>query len=120
MNTITATGIAAQDPEKRFTQTGKTVAWFDLAVYQGKEEKSAYYRVVAWERTAEAVMNQVHKGMRVIVSGRQHVAYWERDGKKGQKAEIVADAVGIDVIQNASSQSFDGMGRQVNEKEIPF
>lgn len=105
-NQTTLVGNATRDPELRFTASGQATASFGLAVnrrWQNRqtnewEEQVSFFTVVTWRNLAENVAESVHKGTRVIVTGRLEQRSWETpDGQKKSTVEIVADAVGPDL-----------------------
>jgi len=105
-NHVSLVGNATRDPELRFTASGQATASFGLAVnrrWQNRqtnewEEQVSFYTVVTWRNLAENVAESVHKGTRVIVTGRLEQRSWETpDGQKKSTVEIVADAVGPDL-----------------------
>ena len=101
-NTVTLVGNVTRDPEIRYTPSGQTVATFGLAVnrrWQNKatnewEEQVSFFDVKCWSQMAENVAESVHRGTRVVVSGRLEQRSWETDaGEKRSKIEVVADEV---------------------------
>ena len=101
-NTTTLVGNVTRDPEIRYTPSGQTVATFGLAVnrrWQNKatnewEEQVSFFDVKCWSQMAENVAESVHRGTRVVVSGRLEQRSWESDaGEKRSKIEVVADEV---------------------------
>lgn len=101
-NTTTLVGNVTRDPEIRYTPSGQTVATFGLAVnrrWQNKatnewEEQVSFFDVKCWSQMAENVAESVHRGTRVVVSGRLEQRSWETDaGEKRSKIEVVADEV---------------------------
>jgi single-strand DNA-binding protein len=102
-NTITIVGNATRDPELRFTASGQARASFGVAVnrrWQNRqtnewEESVSYFNVNCWRELAENVAESVHKGTRVVVSGRLEQRSWEtQDGEKRSVIEIEADEIG--------------------------
>lgn len=96
MNTVMLVGRLAQDPDVRYTKTGKAVASFSLAVnrYNGQSEATDFVPIVAWERLAEMCGNNLAKGQRVFVQGRLQVRSYEaNDGQKRRVAEVVAEVI---------------------------
>lgn len=102
-NSVTLVGNCTRDPELRFTASGQATASFGLAVnrrWQNRqtsewEEAVSYFTVVSWRELAENVAESVHKGTRVIVTGRLDQRSWETpDGQKKSTVEITADEVG--------------------------
>ena len=102
-NSVTVAGNCTRDPELRFTASGQATASFGLAVnrrWQNRqtsewEEAVSYFTVVCWRELAENVAESVHKGTRVLVTGRLDQRSWETpDGQKRSVVEITADEVG--------------------------
>lgn len=90
-------GRLAQDPEVRYTQAGKAVATFSLAVSrrvgQG-QESTDFIPIVAWEKLAEICGNNLNKGRRILVEGRLQIRSYEaQDGQKRRVAEVIAQNV---------------------------
>lgn len=61
-------GNLGRDPDMRFTETGKAVTSFSVAVNRGDEV--TWFQVSAWERLAEVCNEYLSKGRRVLVEGR--------------------------------------------------
>jgi single-strand DNA-binding protein len=99
--TITVVGNLTREPELRFTQGGKGVASFGLAVSRrfqvnGEwQEKTSFFNVSAWDNLGENVAATLTKGMRVIVTGRLEIREYEaREGGKRTSVDITADEIG--------------------------
>ena len=86
MNKVILVGRLAQDPEVRYTQSGKAVASFSLAVsrYGGgaQNDTTDFIPIVAWEKLAEICGNNLTKGRRILVEGRLQIRSYE--GNDGQ------------------------------------
>jgi single-strand DNA-binding protein len=102
-NTITVIGNVTRELELRFTPSGQPTATFGLAVnrrWQNRqtqewEEATSFFDIVCWRELAENSAASLHKGTRVIVTGRLEQRSWEtQDGEKRSKIEIVADEIG--------------------------
>lgn len=139
MNRIILLGRLTKDPEVRYTNTGKVVAQFTLAVDRpftgpdGKREAD-FIPVIIWGKQAETVGNSMQKGHRALVEGRLQIRSY--DGKDGQKhwvSEVIADrfefierkadgAGGAPAQAPAPQQGgFENFGTQVPfDEEIPF
>lgn len=63
----TVIGRLGNDPELRFTPQGKAVCSFSLAA--GQKDKTVWYRVTCWEKTAEIVNQYLAKGKMAHVEG---------------------------------------------------
>ncbi|MFT3852066.1 MAG: single-stranded DNA-binding protein [Ilumatobacteraceae bacterium] len=100
-NAVTLVGNITREPELRFTGGGKGVASFGLAVnrrYQMNgewQEKVSFFNIVAWDSLGENAAASLHKGNRIIVTGRlEQREYETREGEKRTVVEIIADEIG--------------------------
>jgi single-strand DNA-binding protein len=98
---ITLVGNLTREPELRYTQGGKGVASFGLAVSRrfqvnGEwQEKTSFFNVSAWEQLGENVAASLSKGSRVIVTGRLEIREYETSsGEKRTSVDITADEIG--------------------------
>jgi single-strand DNA-binding protein len=120
-NSVTLVGNITRDPELRFTNGGRAVASFGLAVnrrYQVNgewQEQTSYFNVTAWGQLGENAAQSLNKGSRAIVSGRlEQREYETRDGEKRNVVEVVADEIGPSLrwataqVEKTSRQSADG------------
>jgi single-strand DNA-binding protein len=102
-STTTIVGNLTRDPELRFTPSGQATASFGVAVnrrWQNRqsqewEEATSFFDVVAWAGLAENVAQCLHRGDRVIVTGRLDQRHWQNpEGDKRSKVEITANDIG--------------------------
>ena len=122
MNKIFEIGRLTRDPEVRYTQSGKAVCTFSIAVDDGygENKKAYFFPVVVWNKAAEACGNSLRKGSKVAVIGKLTSRQYENnEGKKVTVFEIVADAFGgvefLDKKQGGSQPN------EIDETEsIPF
>ncbi len=98
---ITVVGNLTREPELRYTQGGKGVAGFGIAVSRrfqrnGEwEEATTFFNVTAWDALGENCAQSLAKGTRVIVTGRIEVREYEgKDGTKRTSVDIIADEIG--------------------------
>jgi single-strand DNA-binding protein len=103
INRVVLVGRLTRDPELRTTANGKSVVSFSIAVDkrfkpQGSDQTADFFRVQAWEKTAEFVANYLTKGRLVAVDGRlEQRSYVDKDGNKRESIEVVAETVqGLD------------------------
>ncbi len=101
INRVVITGRLVRDPELRTTATGKQVVSFSVAVDKrfkpADSDKTAnFFRVTAWEKTAEYVGNYAQKGRLVGVEGRlDQRRYTNKEGIEVEAIEIIADNVAL-------------------------
>lgn len=102
-NRVVLIGRLTRDPELRTTQSGKEVCSFSIAVQrrgkpQDGQPEADFFRVTAWEHSAQYVANYLSKGRLIAVDGRlQSRKYTANDGSEREVVEIVAEQVqGLD------------------------
>ena len=96
MNKWIGCGRITKDIEIRYTQSGKAVAGFSLAINEGYGEKkrTEYVDCVAWEKLAENLAQYQSKGSLVLVMGRlQKRSYEAQDGSNRYVTEVVAQDI---------------------------
>ncbi|HHV54288.1 MAG TPA: single-stranded DNA-binding protein [Firmicutes bacterium] len=104
-NKVILIGRLVADPQLRYTQTGKAVANFRIAVDRGfagasgqpgqeRERQADFFDIVTWNKLAETCANYLNKGRLVAVDGRLQVRDYEGpDGQRRRAVEIVANEV---------------------------
>jgi len=114
MNKVILVGRLTKDPEVRYTQTGKVVATFTLAVdrFTGQGQKEAdFIPVVVWGKVAEVCGNNLTKGQKVLVDGRLQVrSYEDKQGQRRWVTEVIGQTV--EFLEWRSPQQ--GGGSQAN------
>ena len=130
MNKVILVGRLAQDPEVRYTQSGKAVASFNLAVENnfGNEKKADFIPIVAWNKLAEICGNNIGKGRKILVEGRLQIrSYEDKDGQKTRVAEVIAQTIEFldykksDNDGSSSDVVPESFGSEVfPEEQIPF
>lgn len=134
MNKAILIGRLARDPEVRYTQSGKAVTSFTLAVDRrvrkdaDAQQTADFIPVVAWNNLAEACGNYLNKGDRAGVEGRMQVRTYEaQDGSKRYVTEVIAENVEFLGTKRAAtsdaSQTYDGIGgvgTPVPDDDIPL
>ena len=131
MNKVILMGRLAQDPEVRYTTSGKAVATFSLAVRKGTKKENGDYdanfiRVVVWDKTAEAIGNNLKKGDRILLDGSLNVrGYTAQDGTKRNITEVVARSVTFleqkEKTSSARQNDYSEFGTYAEpDEEIPF
>lgn len=129
MNRAIIIGNLVRDLELRFTNTGKEVANFTVAVTRtfSKDKETDFINCVAWGKTAENMAKYLSKGSKVAVEGRIQVSsYDNKEGQKVYKTEIVADSV--EFLNTAKKEEEASIkeaaevfaGATITDSEIPF
>lgn len=133
MNKVILMGRLTKDPDVKYTQTGKVVAQFTLAVDRpfkdaNGNKETDFIPVVVWGKAAELVGNSCQKGHRLLVDGRLQIRSYEaKDGSKRWVSEIIANVV--EFVERKSDKGgtsgdkseFEQFGHAVPfDEEIPF
>ena len=102
--TITIVGNLTADPELRFTPSGAAVAnftvastprTFDRQSNEWKDGETLFMRCSVWRDAAENIAESLHRGTRVLVTGRlKSRSYETKEGEKRTVFEIEVDEVG--------------------------
>ena len=123
MNKVILVGRLAQDPEVRYTQSGKAVASFNLAVNRyGQKDSADFIPIVAWEKLAEVIGNNLKKGGQVLVEGIMQVRSYEtQEGQKRRVTEVIVQNVEFLGSKKSNESTPESFGDEVfPEEEIPF
>ncbi|MBK5227618.1 MAG: single-stranded DNA-binding protein, partial [Actinobacteria bacterium] len=118
MNQVVLVGNLTDDPALRYTQSGKAVANFTLAVShrsrhngQWQDVTDGFFTVTCWDTLADNVAASFKKGSRAIVAGKLIQRTFETEGGKRTVVEVQAQHVGPDLqfatatIDKASSEA---------------
>lgn len=136
MNKVILMGRLTRDPEVRYTQTGKVVCQFTLAVdrfttnAEGQREAD-FVPVVVWGKVGELCGNSLAKGHRALVDGRLQIRSYEAKDGSGKRwvTEVIASTVqfierkssSAAHEQTAANGSMESFGSPVAfDEEIPF
>ena len=123
MNILVLSGWVANDVTMRYTQSGKPVASFSLAVRKSYTKDAdgnyptSFFYIDAWNKLGESCEQRLMKGMQIFLRG--HVAdnqYTDKDGKKQYGIKLVADTIEFAGSKKQGASAEDG----VNEDDIPF
>ena len=126
MNTWVGIGRLVRDPEVRYTQIGKAVCRFTLAIDRRRsadaEKQTDFIPCVAWEKTAEVIAQYVSKGQKIAVEGRIQTRSYDKDGRKVYVTEVVVQSMEFCESRRNSSAGGAGdyPGTPVPDEDIPF
>ncbi|MDF2555186.1 MAG: single-stranded DNA-binding protein [Microbacterium sp.] len=121
---ITVVGNIGSVPERRALPRGGAVTSFRIAATGRRYDEStsawvddhtSWFTVSAFRALGEHAHRSLHKGDRVIVTGRFRVREWEAGDKRGTSAEIDADALGHDLLWGTSEFRREQNGRTGTE-----
>ena len=124
MNSIILIGRLTKDPELRYTQAGKAVCSFTLAVdrpYSGDKKEADFINTVVWNKVGENCAQYLSKGRKAAVQGRLQVRSYEDDnGKRHYVTEVVANSVEFLEFSNKQQSEDFGIDVDFDEGDVPF
>lgn len=134
INQTTLIGRLTKDVDMRYSQQGKAVSNFNLAVNrpfknQNGEYDADFINIVQFGKGAEITANYMRKGSQVGISGRiQSRKYENKEGKTVFVTEVVADQVAFldsKKQNNESSNQSNPFGNQaepvdISDEILPF
>lgn len=98
MNRVVLMGRLTKDPDIRYSQGANpmAIARYSLAVdrrfAKNGENETDFINIVAFGKSAEFAEKYMHKGMKMLVTGRlQTSSYTNKDGQKINTTEVVVD-----------------------------
>lgn len=100
---ITVTGNLGSDPDLRQTPNGVSVASFFIANTprvkknnEWQDGETIWFRCFIWNRDAVGAVNELRKGMRVLITGRFSTeSFTNKDGELVRQLQINVDNYGI-------------------------
>lgn len=135
-NEVRIMGHLGRDAETKFTQTGKSITNFSVALNVGTKEapRTVWADVKCWNQPD--VVQTLQKGSLVQINGRLDQESWDdkQTGQKRTKTVIVADMVSIPcwekresgdsvVSRPRSSQPKQGAApasQEIDDSDVPF
>lgn len=125
MNSIILIGRLTKDPDLRYTQAGKAVCSFTLAVdrpYSGDNKETDFINIVVWNKVGENCAQYLSKGRKVAVQGRLQIRNYEDDkGYKKYITEVVANSVEFLEFGDKKGSNEDfGIDVDFDESDVPF
>ncbi|HTL41427.1 MAG TPA: single-stranded DNA-binding protein [Pseudolysinimonas sp.] len=112
-DTLTLTGLVATTPKHLVTSAGLSITSFRLASNQRRYDRAKqewvdvdtnWYTITAFRQLANNVVHSLHKGQRIVVTGRVRIRDWNNEEKKtsGTTIEVDAEAIGHDLTWGTS------------------
>ncbi len=117
MNKVILMGRLTRDPEVRYSQGASqtTVGRFSVAVdrkFKREGEPDAdFFNCTAFGKQAEFVERYLHKGTKILLSGRvQNDNYTNKDGQMVYSVRVMVDEIEFAESKNASGGNGGDMG----------
>lgn len=121
MNKVILMGRLTKDPEVRYTNGGKTIGSFSIAVdrrfkSEGQPEAD-FFTCVTFGKQAEFVEKYLKKGTKILLGGQIQNNNYEKDGVKHYNTQIVVDE--IEFAESKRSQSEESSSKDDGFMAIP-
>ncbi len=135
LNKVFLMGNLTRDPELRYTQNGKALVGFGVAVSRKwttpegeKKEDVCFVDVSMFGKRAEVISEYFSKGSPIFIEGRLQFRQWEtQEGQKRNALRVVADDFQFIGQTKKRGEPSDAVReddkatrRDINEEEIPF
>lgn len=116
MNKFFGIGRITKDIELAYTQDGKAIAKYTLAI-NGYNDKTDFLSCVTWNKQAENLKKYCGKGSQIAVEGRVSVRNYEnKEGKKVYITEIVTNNI-MFLDSKKEGQAIEDVKPKVEDKE---
>lgn len=121
MNKVILMGRLTRDPEIRYSQNGSqmAIARFSVAVdrrFKREGEPDAdFFNCTAFGKQAEFVERYLHKGIKILLSGRiQNDNYTNREGQMVYSVRVMVDEIEFAESKNSSAggENYGNQGGQ--------
>lgn len=130
MNHVVLMGRLTKDPEIRYTNSGKTVGSFSIAVNRrfksDGQPEADFFNCVTFGKQAEFVEKYLHKGTKILLDGEvQNNNYKDKDGVTHYSVSIIVDEIEFAESKsqnnNSASNNTDFMSVPEGvEEQLPF
>ncbi len=128
LNKIMLIGNLGREPEMSYTQNGRAVTKFSLAVnrrWRDREsneqhDETTWFNIVAWERLAETCNSYLHKGSKVFIEGRMTSRkYTDKDGIERTVWDVIANDMQM-LDTKGAGQTANAASGEMDPDQVPF
>lgn len=117
INKVILVGCTGKDVELRYTPNGSVIGSVSLAVTEkgtdkngAKTEKTEWFNLVMFGKTAEMVSKYVAKGSLIYVEGKIVTKSWDKDGVKQYRTEILVAKIQFLNLKEKAGQGTQSAG----------
>jgi single-strand DNA-binding protein len=127
LNKVMIIGRLGQDPEMRYTPSGRPLTKFQLAANRSwttadgeKKTETEWFNIVAWGKLAEICNQYLNKGQQVYIEGRLHTRSWQDDdGNNHSSVEVITQEM-IMLDGRTVDENNTDSNEMPGEDEYPF
>lgn len=122
MNNVNLIGRTTAEINLSYTQSGKAVANFTLAVNRAKKDDGAdFIRCQVWGAAAENMSKYVKKGHRVAINGRIRTGSYEKNGVTHYTTDVIANEVEfLEPKQQRPREDYSDSGFSETDEVMPW
>lgn len=130
MNKFFCSGRLTRDPELKYTQSGKSVCNFGIAINKKYKDSSGstkesvvFIDCAAWGRTGEIINEYSAKGSYLILESELQMDEWEKDGVRRTKISLNVHGVEFPPRNNDSEKARlpnEAPSEPIDDDEVPF
>ena len=127
LNKVMLIGRLGQDPEMRYTPSGRPLTKLQLAVNRSwtdsdgeKKTETEWFSIVTWGKLAEICNQYLTKGQQVYIEGRIQTRRWkDDDGTQHSSVEISAQEM-IMLDGRPGEDGSNSIESSPSEEDYPF
>jgi single-strand DNA-binding protein len=126
LNKAMLIGRLGQDPEMRYTPSGRPLTKFQMAVNRSwttsegeKKKETDWFNVVAWGKLAEICNQYLTKGQLVYVEGRLQTRQWQ-DEKGGHHSAFEVSAQELIMLDSKPEEEEKTNEKSDGDETYPF
>jgi len=128
INKVMLSGRITKDIEQKFTDKGTPVVKFTIAVDNNFKDSSGNWQnnpsfidCIAWEKWADALVKQAHKGSPVIVEGKIEArSYVDKENNNRKAVEITAEYIQfLEYVKKDDDNPMQSAPQTTND-DVPF
>lgn len=123
INNVTISGNLTADCERRMAGETPLIS-FSVAVNDRRKEGDEwvdypnYIDCTCFGKFAQAIADQMVKGIKVCVSGKLRQDRWEKDDQKRSKVSVIVD--NIEIMRAAATEPAKGKKGKKTDDDIPW
>lgn len=118
MNLFLASGNLTRDPELRYTNSGKPVVSFAIAINEGSGEKrtTEFVECQAWDKVAETVAEYCRKGRKVLITGTYTTDEWIDKKTNQKRTKVIIKCRNVEFLDRRTDEP--APTRPVDESDL--
>lgn len=126
MNRVVIVGRLGADPETKTSSSGMAITRLRVATSERRKEgadwvdATEWHNVVLFGKRAEFIGQALAKGSFVAIEGKLRTSWWENDGEKRYRTEILCDDINFDRKAREANSAPANAGEPGGDDDIPF